>query len=127
MALEKVFGRTPPESETVSFTVSEMQFSVGAVEKRGLRDFNYIRIAADPDKKRIYFGFEKKAHPESVKFYAQVGRSCRKMCSAAGLYKRYDWIAKLRKQEADKRRFQIKSVDKSDKEAFEHYMLYIQL
>ena len=127
MALEKVFGRTPPESETVSFTANEMQFSVGAVEKRGLRDFNYIRLAADPEKKRIYFAFDKKAHPEAIKFYMQAGKSCRKMCSAAGLYKRYEWINKLRKEKADKRRFQIQPVDKSDKEAYGNYNLYIQL
>jgi hypothetical protein len=128
VALVKVYGRTTPSGEWVTFTKTELQFSVGAVEKNSLSGSNFIRLATDPVKKRVYFGFEIKAHKEAMRFYAQEGKSSRRMCSAAGLYSRFEFIRKVRdRKDRAERRFKLDPVDKKDKGVYPQFTYYIQL
>ena len=135
MALVKVFGRAIPDNESVTFTKTEVQFSVGAVKKNELERFKFIRLAYDPGRRRLYFGFEQKDHKEAISFYQQENRTSRRMCSAAGLYSRFEFIKEVRdRADRNQRRFDLLPVNMKDKEAtpnraggHPNYSYYIQL
>jgi hypothetical protein len=126
MPIEDFYARS--ESDVVTFTKTQINFSASLVEKKHLLDCDYARIGVDPELRRIYFAFQKEAGPGLQKLFRQSGRSKRKMMAAKFLYAKYDWIAAVKDQEnMAKKQFVLEDLDPSDSDVYPKYKYFITI
>ena len=60
------------ESDVVTFSKTQINFSASLVEKIKLLDCDFARIGVDPELRRIYFAFQKDAGPGLQKLFRQL-------------------------------------------------------
>jgi len=76
----------------------------------------------------MYFSFQKEGAPGLPKFYAQTGKSKRKMFAAGKLYSQYDWLAALRSEpEAAKKQFLLEEVSHDQPDIYPAYKFYVTI
>jgi hypothetical protein len=126
MAIQEVYVRG--QANMVTFTTHDLQFSSSLVKEKELEKFEYARLGVDEELRRVYIGFEQNPEPGLGKFYAQKGRSPRKMISVAQLYKKFDWIKVIgNTKDKTKRQFELQEVDRKDAGVYSKYQYFIEL
>ena len=125
MPIEEFYARS--ETDIVTFTKKQIQFSSSLIKAHGLSDYGYVRIGIDSELRRIYFSFQKEGGPGLLRFYqARNGR--RKMFAAGKLYSKYDWLGALRSErDTAKKQFVLEKVADDENNIYPTYKFFLTI